>query len=105
MKTMLLGAALACVYPLLAATVGPDWCVVYPESRSEDVNRVLRIAAEPQLFSEVRFSDPPPSWTEMATNLNPQLDSFAVAVWSALKEYDWTDLIPKTALDRGGRKW
>ena len=62
-------------------------------------------AAEPQLFSEVRFSDPPPSWTEMATNLNPQLDSFAVAVWSALKEYDWTDLIPKTALDRGGRKW
>ena len=46
MKTMLLGAALACVYPLLAATVGPDWCVVYPESGSEDVNRVLRIAAE-----------------------------------------------------------
>ena len=29
-----------------AVTVGPDWCVVYPESGSKDVNRVLRIAAE-----------------------------------------------------------
>ena len=52
-------------------------------------------AAEPQLFSEVRFSDAPPSWTEMATNPDPRLDSFAVAVWGALKEYDWTNLIPK----------
>lgn len=49
-------------------------------------------AAEPQLFSSVRFTGAPPSWTEMATNLNPLLDSFAVAVWGALKEYDWTEL-------------
>ena len=52
-------------------------------------------AAEPQLFSSVRFTDAPPSWTEMATNPDPRLDSFAVAVWGALKEYDWTDLTPK----------
>ena len=52
-------------------------------------------AAEPQLFSSVRFTDAPPSWTEMATNPDPRLDSFAVAVWGALREYDWTDLIPK----------
>ena len=49
-------------------------------------------AAEPQLFSEVRFTDAPPSWTEMATNQDPRLDSFAVAVWGALREYDWTEL-------------
>jgi hypothetical protein len=52
-------------------------------------------AAEPQLFSSVRFTDAPPSWTEMATNPDPRLDSFAVAVWGALREYDWTDLIPR----------
>lgn len=52
-------------------------------------------AAEPQLFSSVLFTDAPPSWTEMATNPDPRLDSFAVAVWGALKEYDWTDLTPK----------
>ena len=51
-------------------------------------------AAEPQLFSEVRFSDPPPSWTEMVTNPDPTRDSYAIAVWGALKEYDWTDLVP-----------
>ena len=56
-------------------------------------------AAEPQLFSSVRFVDEPPSWTEMVTNLDPRLDSFAVAVWGVLKEYDWTDLVPQaTAL-------
>lgn len=52
-------------------------------------------AAEPQLFSSVRFTDAPPSWTEMATNPDPRLDSFAAAVWGALKEYDWKDLTPK----------
>ena len=52
-------------------------------------------AAEPQLFSSVRFVDEPPSWTEMVTNLDPRLDSFAVAVWGVLKEYDWTDLVPQ----------
>ena len=49
-------------------------------------------AAEPQLFSSVRFADAPPSWTEMATDPDPRLDSFAVAVWGALREYDWTEL-------------
>ena len=29
-----------------AAVIGPEWCVVYPESGSKDVNRVLKIAAE-----------------------------------------------------------
>ena len=53
-------------------------------------------AAEPQLFSEVRFADAPPSWTEMATNPDPRLDSFAVAVWGALREYDWAELVKGT---------
>ncbi len=51
-------------------------------------------AAEPQLFSEVRFSEPPPSWTELLTNPDPCRDSYAIAVWGALKDYDWPDLVP-----------
>ena len=31
---------------LLSATVGSDWCVAYPESGSQAVNYILRIAAE-----------------------------------------------------------
>ena len=42
----LCAVALFAVAPLAAVTVGPDWCVAYPESGSKDVNRVLRIAAE-----------------------------------------------------------
>ena len=50
-------------------------------------------AAEPQLFSEVRFSEPPPSWTELVTNPDPTHDSYAIAAWGALKDYDWPDLL------------
>ena len=49
-------------------------------------------AAEPQLFSSVRLTDAPPSWTEMVTDPDPRLDSFSTAVWGALQDYDWTDL-------------
>ena len=52
-------------------------------------------AAEPQLFSEVRLSEPPPSWTEMVKDPVPGSESYAVAVWGALEEYDWTDLVEK----------
>ena len=31
----------------------------------------------------------------MLTDPDPVHDSFAVTVWGALKEYDWTDLVPK----------
>ena len=30
-----------------------------------------------------------------ATNPDPRLDSFAAAVWGALREYDWTELNKK----------
>lgn len=55
-------------------------------------------AAEPGLFSEVEFTDPPKSWTEMLCDPDPGKDSFAVTVWGALKEYDWTDLVPEDRL-------
>ena len=32
--------------------------------------------------------------TEMVTNPDPTRDSYAIAVWGALKEYDWPDLVP-----------
>ena len=50
-------------------------------------------AAEPQLFSEVIFTDPPPSWTELAKEPSVGRESYAIAVWGALEEYDWTDLV------------
>jgi len=54
-------------------------------------------AAEPQLFSRVEFTNPPPSWTESVTSPDPKDDSFAVGVWGALEEYDWTDLVDASA--------
>ena len=30
----------------------------------------------------------------MVTNPDPTRDSYAIAVWGALKEYDWPDLVP-----------
>ena len=50
-------------------------------------------AAEPQLFSGIKFTERPPSWTEMATNPDTKDDSFAVGVWGALADYDWVDLV------------
>ena len=52
-------------------------------------------AAEPQLFSDVRFASPPPSWTEMAKDPTVGRESYAVSVWGALEEYDWVDLVEK----------
>ena len=54
----------------------------------------MRPLAESQLFSEVRFTEPPPSWMELVTNPDPAHDSYAIAVWGALKDYDWPDLVP-----------
>ena len=34
----------------------------------------------------------------MLCDPDPGKDSFAVTVWGALKEYDWTDLVPKDRL-------
>lgn len=51
-------------------------------------------AAEPQLFSGVELTDPPPNWTETCRVDDPNKDSYATAVWGALQEYDWTDLLP-----------
>ena len=50
-------------------------------------------AAEPQLFSEVRLSVLPPSWTAMAQDPDVGRESYAVSVWGALEEYDWTELV------------
>ncbi len=55
-------------------------------------------AAEPQLFSGLELTDPPPSWMEMLRNPDPDGDSFAVTVWGALQEYDWVDLVPHHGL-------
>ena len=48
MKKMMLAAAMAAVTVgrLAAVTVGPDWCVAYPQEGSKEVNSALRVAAE-----------------------------------------------------------
>lgn len=56
-------------------------------------------AAEPQLFDGIRLKGSPPSWTEMVANPDPKDDSFAVGIWGALEEYDWTDLVPFARAD------
>lgn len=52
-------------------------------------------AAEPELFSGIDFTNPPPSWTSLVTNPDPRNDSYAISVWGALEEYDWTELVPE----------
>ena len=48
MKKMMLAAAMAAVTvaPPAAVTVGPAWCVAYPQEGSKEVNSALRVAAE-----------------------------------------------------------
>lgn len=50
-------------------------------------------AAEPQLFSDVRFSDLPPSWTDLVKDPSVGRESYSISVWGALEEYDWKDLV------------
>ena len=46
MKSVILLFALLASVSLAAVTVGPDWCVVYPENQKKVVNRALKVAAE-----------------------------------------------------------
>ena len=71
-----------------------DWCIAAAHA----------YAAEPQLFSSVEFKNPPKSWTDMLTDPDPSRDSFAVTVWGALKDYDWTDLVPENIKNRKSAK-
>ena len=50
-------------------------------------------AAERELFCGVEFEDVPRSWTEMVEREELGEESYAVSVWGALEEYDWTDLV------------
>lgn len=69
------------------------------EAKGPDVIAAAHaFAAEPQLFSSLRFTDPPPSWSKTALDPKPARESYALAVWGALEEYDWTDLVPARAL-------
>ena len=43
-------------FSLAAVTVGPDWCVAYPESGSKDVNYALRVAAD-EVSGMLTFGD------------------------------------------------
>ena len=56
-------------------------------------------AAEPQLFSFIDFNSLPPSWTAAVKDPDPTRDSYATAVWGALQDYDWPDLIIDAPVD------
>ena len=108
MKKMMFAAAMAAVTVgrLAAVTVGPDWCVAYPESGSKDVNLVLRIAAE-----EVR--DDLNAATGLKLKAVPASKAKAPAIWIGaefaksagfdLSDMKWYDnAIAKTGKDRKG---
>ena len=46
LRNMICAAAALAVMPVAAVTVGPDWCVAYPDNQKEVVNRALKVAAE-----------------------------------------------------------
>jgi hypothetical protein len=72
--------------------------------RADCIAAAHAYAAEPQLFSAICLDDAPPAWTEMLTEPDPRLDSYAVAVWGALQEYDWTELVPPGTLPAAAAK-
>lgn len=46
MKNIMLIMAMGVAINLFAVTVGPEWCVAYPDDQDQEVNRALKIAAE-----------------------------------------------------------
>ena len=77
---------------LVAVTVGPDWCVSYPEAGSPDVNYALRIAAE-----EVRDD------INKATGLNLKAVPASKAKSPAI--YIGAEFAEKAGFDLSGMKW
>ena len=53
MKRTLAAAAVAAQLVATAATIGPDWCVAYPDTGSKDVNRALQTVAE-EVCADIR---------------------------------------------------
>jgi hypothetical protein len=77
---------------LAAVTVGPDWCVAYPDTGSKDINRVLRIAAE-----EVR--DDINEATGLKLKAVPASKAKAPAIWIGAA------FAKKAGFDLSGLKW
>ena len=93
MRKMLAAAVAAFAAARLAAvTVGPDWCVAYPDGADKDVNRVLRIAAE-----EIRDD----------LNASTGLKLRAVAASKAKAPAIWigAESAKKAGFDLSGLKW
>jgi len=88
-------AALAVVLaaaPLAAVTVGPDWCVAYPDVGSKDVNNALRIAAE-EVRDDIRE----------ATGLNLKALPASEAKPPAI--YIGAEFAKRAGFDLSGFKW
>ena len=77
---------------LAAVTVGPDWCVAYPDTGSKDINRVLRVAAE-----EVRDD------INEATGL--KLKSVPAAKAKSPAIFIGAEFARKSGFDLSGLKW
>jgi hypothetical protein len=94
MNKMMFVAAMAAVTVgrLAAVTVGPDWCVAYPDTGSKDINRVLRVAAE-----EVRDD------INEATGL--KLKSVPAAKAKSPAIFIGAEFARKAGFDLSGLKW
>ena len=92
-KKMMLVAALACVCSLSAVTVGPDWCVAYPDTTGwKDWKWSLCVAAE-EVCADINES------TGLKLKAVPASKAKAPAIWIG------AEFAKKAGFDLSGLKW
>lgn len=94
MKKMMFAAAMATVTVgrLAAVTVGPDWCVAYPQEGSKAVNSALRVAAE-EVADDINEA------TGLKLKAVPASRAKAPAIWIGAA------FAKKAGFDLSGLKW
>ena len=94
MKKMMFAAAMAVVTiaPLGAVTVGPNWCVAYPQEGVKEVNSALRFAAE-EVADDINEA------TGLKLKAVPASKAKAPAIWIG------ATFAKKAGFDLSGLKW
>ena len=94
MNRMMLVAAMAAVTVgrLAAVTVGPNWCVAYPQEGSKEVNSALRVAAE-EVADDINEA------TGLKLKAVPASKAKAPAIWIGAA------FAKKAGFDLSGLKW
>ena len=88
----LCAVALFAATQLAAVTVGPDWCVAYPQEGSKEVNSALRVAAE-EVADDINEA------TGLQLKAVPASKAKAPAIWIG------ATFAKKAVFDLSGLKW